>query len=151
MKFQIIPKQQIVLIYTKKSNDDICSSLEKKIGKKNGTRFLNASKNFVIERTLGNSSGSTIIANGSIFNGTENIIRIEVLAKDTYLFFFAICWYLINVLIASFMIIFFILEETFSFFILLPLVFIFIGYGLTTAVLQGAMDEMIGEIKEAVK
>ena len=100
---------------------------------------------------LWNNSRSIIIANGFIYNATENIIRIEVLAKDSYLFYFTLCWYLVNLLIGAFMIIFFILEETFSYFILLPFGFIFIGYGLTTATLQSAMDEMIREIRAAVK
>jgi hypothetical protein len=151
MRLQIIPREQTVLIPTKKSNDQISSSLMKLFGNKRSVKLMTGHADFVIERTLWNSNRSLIVGSGHIENANGNTVRLKVIAKDSYLIYFGLFWYMVNVFMLLFMIYIFIVDRTFSFFILLPFVFMFIGYGVSTATLQGAMDEMIIEVRRAVK
>ena len=152
MEFQLIRKRKIV-INTTKSNEEINASLVKVFGhQKNGfTKFLGNSNKFLIQKTLRYNILSTIVANGTIIIGVEkNFIRLEISAPDTYLKLFALVWYGLNILMFLFLIGFTFVNGSFTPFIFLPILLIFIGYGLTTATLQLAMNKIIKEVKKAV-
>src|SRR5690349_7296050 len=132
MKVQIIPQKRSVLIVTKKTNDNIYSSLTSAFRNNKNIRIHVFTNSFVIEKTLWNSSRSQIIANGSIKNEAENTIRLRIIAKDSAMFYFAVFWYFVNLLMTILIIYIFIMDRTFSFSILLPIALIILGYGLTT-------------------
>ena len=153
MKLKIIPKENIT-ISTTKTNEEIVAILAKRFEHSNrgNTKFAYASNGFAIERTLQNSSGTYLVANATILNGTKiNFIRLDITAKDTSLIFFTIFWYTINLSIFLLLVYLSIVNQEFEFSIFIPLLFIFLGYGFTTAMVQGGMDELIGEVKDAVK
>jgi hypothetical protein len=153
MRLQIIPKEKIV-ISTTKTNEEINASLFKVFGQQADevTKFKSNSNNFVIQRTLRIKSLFKIVANGTIIIGSEkNFIRIEITALDTYLKRLAFLWYALNGLLLLGLMYLIFINGFSTLFIFLPLLLVLIGYGLTTAALQGAMDQIIKDITKEVK
>jgi hypothetical protein len=151
--FQIIPKEKVV-ISTTKTNEEINASLAKVFGQQTDevTKFRSNSNNFVIQRTLRLKSLLKVVANGTIIIGTEkNFIRIEMTASETELKPVALLWYGFNTLFFFFIIYMAFVEGFSLFFILLPVLLIYLGYRLTTMALQGAMDGIIKDITREVK
>ncbi len=153
MRFQIIPKEKIV-ISTTKTNEEINASLVKVFGQESDevTKFKSNSNNFVIHKTLRFKSLLKIVANGTIIIGSEkNFIRIEITALDNYFKLIAFLWYGLNGLLFLYLIYMVFINGYSTLFIFLPIVLILVGYRFTTVALQGAMDRIIKDITREVK
>ena len=151
MRLQIIPKAKIVYLPTAKTEEEIASCLVRLYVKQKNVKFMTGHHDFMIERTLWNNSHSVIIANGHIEVTQTSTIRLQVVARDSYLFYFASMWYTIIISILLFVILTSIVNKTFNLLSLIVFPLGFLGYGLTTLTLQGAMEELIIEVRQAIK
>jgi hypothetical protein len=151
---RILPIENID-ISTTKSVEEIYTILSSGVVHNYGsdTSYIKNADSFLFERILRDKGNSNIIASGKIRQeGGKSIISLEVTCKNNrHLLVSAILWYIILLSLFIFFIYLSIESHQFSFFIFLPLPFLFLSYGFTTLTLQGAVDELIGDIEKAVR
>jgi hypothetical protein len=149
---------ETVIILTAKREVEIFESFNKVLLQHTDstTRITRSvgSSNFEIIRKLKNGNNTLIIAHGVVEVDTSTCnqaIYLDVTAKDQKLLLFMILWYVLNLLLFTLFLYSTIIHREFHFLNLLPLMFILLGYGLSTLMMQGAVDELIRDIKKAIK
>ncbi|MEP7320197.1 MAG: hypothetical protein ABI921_15680 [Panacibacter sp.] len=154
MNFRILPKETI-RISTEKSEEYFLHALNESFGagKNKKIVFWSIQSNFEIRKTVyNNRSYSKIIAKGNLnCIAGKTIIELEISTEDLYLKFFAFFWYVLNFLLLILLIYMAFKSGEFNFALLIPLAFIFLGYGFTNATLESEIDQLVEDIKRFAK
>jgi len=155
MTFRILPKDT-VRISTEKSEEYFLNALNESFGagKNKKVAFWSIQSKFEIRKTVyNNRSYSKIIVKGTIQSLTDKTkITLEISTEDSYTKFFALIWYTVNFLtliLFTYMMVFRGCDFNFGF--LMPLAFIFLGYGFTTVALKSEINKLVEEIKYVTK
>jgi hypothetical protein len=152
MKLYILPKAT-VHIYTTKTPEYIINALNSfyKNGKNKKIKYWSANEHFEIWRTLSRTRSSEVITKGTIKVGVEkNLIVLDITTKAPFLPYSASIWYGFNTLILLLVVWADIRDRQFSFYFLIPIVFIFIGYGFSTLTLKSEIDNSVTEIQRTI-